>query len=194
MQIETGRARAPRPSSAPALYPLFTASTALTRRAVESSSTAAAAAGVQPMDRLVCAKLSSPSEAVLVLSPDVLRCIARGRDTDDDATLHWEVPLTHLLLVQQVGSDVQLLVLVQGSTRGPVSSSASSQASAARGPDLVSSTPTTLRVGLLTEEDAGRLHNVLRLAGLNARRAPMPAERKEPMVRATVLREWPLPS
>ena len=74
-----------------------------------------------------------------------------------------QTPLARLLLVQQRGRDLQLLVLA---STGSVE---------------------THTLSLHSDDDAARLHEVLRLAGLNARGAALPPTNPRPKVRMTIL-------
>ena len=87
-----------------------------------------------------CATLVAPRGALLLTST-ALRCVG-PRLLEP---LLWEVPLADILLVQRRASNVRLLVLDE------------------------SRMTATHEVGLASEDDAARLHEILRIAGLNAR-------------------------
>ena len=87
-----------------------------------------------------CATLVAPRGALLLTST-ALRCVG-PRLLEP---LLWEVPLADILLVQRRASNVRLLVLDE------------------------SRMTATHEVGLASEDDAARLHEILRVAGLNAR-------------------------
>ena len=125
---------------------------------------ATAAAGRLPAETgsdLVCAALAAPS-GVLVLTSTALRCAGTG----PGAAPLWELPLAQLLLVQQRGRELHLLAL---------SSSVGSH-------DSVE----TRKLALHSDDDAARVHEVLRLAGLNARGAVLPPSHPVPQFRMTV--------
>ena len=96
-----------------------------------------------------------------MLTATTLRCVS----AQPEQPLAWELQLSHLLLVQQRGSALQLLTLC-----------------AHDGPDAVH----TRNLALNAEDDAARLHELLRLAGLNARGAVQPPISPRPLVRATI--------
>ena len=177
--VEMGRARLARPRGAPALYPMCAA-------------TAVAAAAVAPPlggdvdegggQALVCAELPSPPGAVLLLTRTRLRCLilqrrAGGDDAANGAAALWEVRLANLLLVQQRGCQVQMLALAEASA----TSVALPATSPARDPLIVQQ-----QVSARSEEDAARLHELLRLAAHNAH-GVLTAVRRPPLVRASVL-------
>ena len=96
---------------------------------------------------------------VLSLTSTTLRCAG--------PLLEWEMPLASMLLVQQRGRSVELLAL------------------AADGDSAIESRSLTLHC----DDDAARLHEVLRLAGLNARGAVTSPISARPLIRATLLGE-----
>ena len=87
-------------------------------------------------------------------------------------TILWELPLNRLLLAQQRGHHVQLLALAAAAT----TTAGGAETSAIE----------TYSVALHSDGDAARLHEVVRLAGLNARGAALPAASPQPLVRATL--------
>ena len=124
-------------------------------------------------DALRCAALTSPAGGALLLTPAALRCVAA------DGSLMWELPWPRLLLVQQVRARVRLLVLrAHGST-------------SSFGGGFGGSVTEAYDVGLPSDDDAARLHEVLRLAALNAKGAALPLAPRAPLVRTTLLHEPP---
>lgn len=111
---------------------------------------------------LVCAALASPC-GMLVLTPTTLRCTAPGPGEAPQLQLQ----LARLLLVQQRGRSLQLIAL-----------------SAHEGS---SGSTETHSLSFHSDDDAARLHEVLRLAGLNARGAALPPINPRPTFRTTIL-------
>lgn len=166
---ETGRWRAARPMDSPALYPFCAA--------------VRGASALRSDGSLVCAEVREP-KALLVLTAGVLRCT--GPLPDDTAT--WEVPLTDLLLIQQIGSTVHLLVLP---ARG--SSAAASTTDSVLLPTATAASNAIRKVTTNSVDDATRLHEMLRLAGLNARGVATTTSpsRRWPLLRASLLAPSP---
>ena len=157
VQGEAGRTRAARPGGSFVLYPMCAAALA------RSPAAPIMGDGIQG---LLCAELCEPP-GVLLLSAQVLRCM--GPTADD--RMRWELPLSSLLLVQQSGAAVQLVAL-----QVPVSSSSTNSA------PLV-----FYKVSTLSNGEAARLQEMLRLAGLNARGVAMPSLPCWPLVRSSLL-------
>ena len=107
---------------------------------------------------LLCAALHEP-RGLLVLTATRLRCVGA---VPGEPPL-WELPLARLLLVQQRACSLQLLALA---ATGAIE---------------------THSLALHSDDDAARLHEVLRLAGLNARGTALPPVNPRPMVRTSVL-------
>jgi len=167
---DTGRARAARPCGAPALY-LMCGATVTSRDVAPASSAPVEDGGVHG---LVCAELQHPAGTVLLLTRTRLRClVAQGRHASGGGVAQgtaavWDVPLAGLLLVQQRGCDVQMLTLTE-----------------AEAPDQLIARQ---QVSTRSEDEAARLHELLRLAALNARSSPgVSTCRLTPLVRASVL-------
>ena len=166
LKAETGRARAPRPAGALPLYPMCAASAhaggAPPYLPYKATSPMESSVGEATTDgRLVCAMLAAPHGSVLLLTPSTIRCASPTAS----APPLWEIHLSKLLLVQQRASRIELLVLANHAAAGAIEHH-------------------TLE--LHAEDDAARLHEVLRLAGLNARGAAHPAMSPRPEVRSTI--------
>ena len=167
---DTGRARAARPCGAPALYRMCVAT--VTNREVASAPSAPVEEG--GVHGLVCAELQHPAGTVLLLTQTRLRClVAQGRHTSGGGVAQgtaavWDIPLVGLLLVQQRGCDVQMLTLTEAEAPDPLIA--------------------RQQVSTRSEDEAARLHELLRLAALNARSSPgISSCRLTPLVRASVL-------
>ena len=136
------------------------------------------------MHGLVCAELQHPAGTVLLLTQTRLRClVAQGRHTSGGGVAQgtaagggvaqgtaavWDIPLVGLLLVQQRGCDVQMLTLTEAEAPDPLIA--------------------RQQVSTRSEDEAARLHELLRLAALNARSSPgISSCRLTPLVRASVL-------
>ena len=159
---ETGRSRTPRVVGTLPLYPMC-AATVLSSTASQHHHLADDdndSSGIEA-GGLLCAVLASPP-AVLVLTATTLRCT---RQAKGEPPL-WELPLAHMLLVQQRAAVLHILML----------------ASTYDGPSAVEARSLTLQ----GEDDAARLHEILRLAGMNARKAALPPTSPRPQVRATI--------
>ena len=115
-------------------------------------------------DPIACTCLCKPVGS-LVLTSTVVRCV--DQSPDQPSTI-WEVQLEQILLVQQRGCCVQLLVLHE--------TSSFAQSSAAF---------STFEVVLQSSGSAARLHEVLRIAGLNARGKAMVPPPPGALIRST---------
>ena len=116
---------------------------------------------------LAGAELSSPDRAVLLLTPEGLRCASPSLSGDGIAVV-WDVPWACLLLVQQQGCQLRMLTL-QDAANNTTSATLSRE------------------VRLCSEDDAARLHEVVRLAALNAKGAALPPSCSWSLVRTTLL-------
>ena len=123
--------------------------------------------------RLWCA--GGPAACRVHVLPTALRCV----DSDGGgahASVLWEIRWEHLLLVQQCGSRLRLLALAAHNLE----------------PDAMSSATTGTRdVELHSDDDAARLHEIVRLAGLNAKGSALPLAPRWPLVRTTLLASPP---
>lgn len=157
-RVETGRSRSPRPTESPSLYPICAATRGPSAQRADGS--------------LICAELCAP-HGLLLLTPEALRCT--GASPDDHVV--WELPLTSLLLIQQRKSCIHILA---------VHSQSAAHHSFGRGDDTQGGASITHEVTTHSEDDATRLHEILRLAGLNARGQPMMPSRHRPLLRSSL--------
>ena len=117
---------------------------------------------------LHAASLCAPTAGALHLTPSAVRCVG------DYGQLRWELPFERALLVQQRGSRVRVLAMAPRDSDGSMGAATEH-----------------FEVALHSEEDAARLHEMLRLASLNARGGALPFAPRWPLVRTTLLSEPP---
>jgi len=132
---------------------------------------------------LLCATTVAP-RGVLLLTQTELRCVG----PPPGKPVLWAASLANLLLVQQRGSHVRLIALAEregGGSGGGGDGDVGGGGGRAVGGSQ--SATVSHEVALHSDDEAVRLHEVLRLAGLNAKGVALPPPCAHPLMRTTLL-------
>ena len=174
-RADAGRFRRPRPSNSLALYPMCAANSlagappATAGHSLAYLCTDAGAGGSEDSNGLICAVLSEPTGCVLLLTASHLRCVhlaAKVPSVEELSASLWEMNLSRLLLIQERGQQVSLLVLAAPSCHAGME---------------------TLSVLLPSADDAARLREIIRVAALNARGQAVQMSSPRPLIRSALL-------